>query len=355
MRHIVWQQLNGGQILMKHRLFLAAALFSFSVAAAAAPRVTVTTPTNNQQLGTPFNLVANASSNYQIVGWHVYLDGNNVYTGGQTNSISTSINTGTGTHQVVTRAWDSSGAYGDITEEITVTSNGGGGGGGGGNGLPTPPPGAIVFNHIEDRSHWSICHTSACSGGSGQGTDWMAQYQSNPSRDGSSTEFYNDGSWGNTLWTQKLGANNNVRNFLWDFWFYVDSNSQNYAQALEFDAFQFIGGYNYMIGSQCDYGRGYWDTWNESVGHWVQTSIACHKFTPNTWHHIQWYMTTNPNAHQYTYHVLVVDGQSHTVNYTGTAKNLGWGNNLGVQWQLDDNASGGGYHEWIDTATLTIW
>ena len=190
---------------MKYLLLLTAALLSLSIAATAAPTVTVSTPTNNSQVGTPFHLAANATSHYEIVGWHVYLDGNNVYTGGQTNSISASINASTGTHQLVTRAWDSTGAYGDVWQTITVTNNGGGGGGGG-NGLPTPPPGSIVFNNIQNRSNWSICHESSCSGGSGEGTDWMAQFQRTPSRDGSSTEFYNDGVWGNTLWTQKLGS-----------------------------------------------------------------------------------------------------------------------------------------------------
>ena len=338
---------------MKNRLLLAAALMSFSVAAAAAPRVTVTTPSNNSQVGSPFNLVANASSNYRIVGWHVYLDSVNVYTGGQTNSISTSINASPGTHQLVTRAWDSSGAYGDVWETITVTD--GGGGGGGGDGLPSPPPGAIVFNHIEDRGGWQWCHDRGCAGGSGQGAYWMAQYQRNPSRDGSSAEFFNSGVWANALWWNKVGAHNNVRNLEWDFWFQVDNASQSAGQALEFDAFQFIGGYNYMIGTQCNYGSHTWDTWDEATGHWVHTSISCPRFSSNTWHHVQWYMTTNPSAHQYTYHTLVVDGHSYTVNITHNAKYLAWGDNLGVQWQLDVNSSGQGYHEWIDQATLTVW
>jgi len=341
---------------MKYFYCLAAVCLSLSLAATASVTVTVTTPTNNQQVSSPFTLTAHATSSYPIVGWHIYIDSVDVYSAGQTSSISTSLMATAGTHQVVTRAWDSTGAYGSETEEITVTSvNGGGGDGGGGNGLPTPPSNAIWFHNIQNNGNWSTCHNPSCSGGDGEGTYWMAQHQSNPSRSGSSTEFYNSGTWSNSLWTQKLGANNNVRNFLWDFWFYVGNNSQQYGQALEFDAFQFIGGYNYMIGSQCDYGQHHWDTWNEATGHWIQTSIACPDFAPNTWHHIQWYMTTNPSAHQYTYHILVVDGTPHTVNYTGTAKNLNWGNNLGVQWQLDDNASGGGYEEWIDQATLAIW
>jgi hypothetical protein len=103
------------------------------------------------------------------------------------------------------------------------------------------------------------------------------------------------------------------------------------------------------------YPSGKWDTWDEASGHWVQSSLTCPKFSPNTWHHIQWYMTTNTSAHTYTYVTLVVDGNSRPVNVTNHAKNLGWGDNLGVQWQLDVNASGQGYHEWIDNATLAIW
>jgi hypothetical protein len=226
---------------------------------------------------------------------------------------------------------------------------------GGGNGLPIPPPWATVYSQIENGGNWGMCNSPSCAGGSGSGTYWMAQFQSSPSRDGSSTEFFNSGVWANALFYQKLGADDSVHNLLWDFYFYVDSNSQTAAQALEFDAFQFVDGYNYMIGSQCDYGAGLWDTWDEASGHWVPTSIECPKFSPNTWHHIQWYETTNTTNHQYTYVTLVVDGVGKSLNVTGNAKNLNWSDNLGVQWQLDVNATGEGYHEWIDTASLTVW
>ena len=341
---------------MKHVLLLVTVCLALSLAALAV-NVTVTSPANNSQVGSPFTLTANASSSYPITGWVVYLDSREVFSAGQTNSINATITAAAGSHQVVTRAWDSSGAYGSVSDNITVTTGGSGGGGNGtgGNGLPTPPPGAIVFNKIEQRGNWTWCNSPGCAGGDGNGSYWMAQNQSQPSLDGSSAEFFNSGVWDNALWIQKLGANDGVHNFLWDFYFYVDSNSQTAAQALEFDAFQFVGGYNYMIGSQCDYGHGMWDTWDEASGHWVQTSISCPKFAPNTWHHIQWYETTNTSTHKYTYVTLVVDGTSHPVNWTGNAKNLNWGDNLGVQWQLDVNATGEGYHEWIDNAKLTIW
>jgi len=331
---------------MKHLLFLTAVLLCASIASATVT-VTLSAPTNNQQTSSPFNLQAHASSQYTIVGWRAYLDGTSVYTAGQTNSINTNVNASSGGHQLVVRAWDSSGAYGSATVNITIT--------GSGNGLPTPPSGAIWFYNIQNRSNWSWCHDPGCAGGSGQGSYWMSQHNSNPSRSGSSTEFFNSGVWANALWWQKLGANDNVHNFLWDFWFYLDSNSQAAAQALEFDAFQFVHGYNYMIGTECDYGSGKWDTWDEATNQWIHSTIACPRFSTGSWHHIQWYMTTNTNNHTYTYVTLVVDGQSHPVNITRNSRNLGWSDNVGVQWQLDVNGSGEGYHEWIDNATLAIW
>jgi hypothetical protein len=50
-----------------------------------------------------------------------------------------------------------------------------------------------------------------------------------------------------------------------------------------------------------------------------------------------------------------VDGVAYYPNQTQSAKYVGWGDNIGAQWQLDVNASGTGFHEWVDKATLTVW
>jgi hypothetical protein len=221
--------------------------------------------------------------------------------------------------------------------------------------LPIPPPGATVFTQIQQMSGWQSCNAPSCAGGSGSGSYWMAQNQSRPSLSGASTEIFNSGVWSNALWWKKVGANNNVTNLLWDFYVQLDSTAASAAQALEYDSFQFVGGYNYMIGSQCNIAAGVWDLWNELSGHWIHTTIACHGFPANTWHHIQWYVTTNHATRSYRYVTLVVDGVPHPVNQTYNAKDLNWGDNLGVQYQLDVNASGQGYHEWFDQVKLTVW
>ena len=110
-----------------------------------------------------------------------------------------------------------------------------------------------------------------------------------------------------------------------------------------------------MLGTECNYGAKVWDTWSETTGHWVHTNIPCPKFSTNVWHHVQQYITINHSNHSYTYKTFVIDGRVYNLNQTQYAKNLHWGDNFGAQWQLDDNATGGGYHEWIEKAKLTAW
>ena len=323
----------------------------------AALAVSLASPAASSVVASSFTVQASASGSHPIVGWHAYLDNQNVITAGATGSISSTVNAGAaGNHQLVVRAWDSTGAYADKTINITVGSGTPPTPGGPGAGLPTPPSNAVVFNNINQMSSgWVPCGDSACAGGNGGGNYWQALFQTTPSLSGASMELYRDGVWDNALWHHKMGAHNSVTNVLFDFYLQVDSASLQHAQALESEAFQFVGGWNYMLGTQCDYGLGKWDTWSEASGHWLPTSIPCPKFSPNTWHHVQQYITINHSNHSYTYKTFVIDGTVYNLNQTQYANNLGWGDNLGAQWQLDDNASGGGYHEWIDKAKLTVW
>jgi hypothetical protein len=341
---------------MKNTILTALCLFASSCFAQVT--VTVSAPTAYATVAAPVHIQATAKSSHPVTGWQVYLDNADVASAGATGTLSLDLNASQGTHQIIVRAWDSTGEFGSQAFQATVSGSGSvktpaptpSGA------LPTVPSSAKVFGAIEQMtSGWASCDTAACAGGSGGGAFWQAFNQGSPSLDGSSMEIYHDGKWSNALWYRKVGANNAATNFLWDFYVQLDNASLTAGQALEYDAFQFVGGYNYMIGTECNYGAGVWDTWNEVTQKWLHTTVPCKKFTPGTWHHIQWYMTTNHSNHTYTYKTLVVDGVAYTLNQTQPAKYLGWGDNLGAQWQLDVNATGGGYHEWVDKAVLSVW
>jgi len=67
------------------------------------------------------------------------------------------------------------------------------------NGLPKPPAGAIVFSQIQQMSGWESCHDPGCAGGTGNGSYWLAQNQSQPSLSGASNQVYNSGVWANAV------------------------------------------------------------------------------------------------------------------------------------------------------------
>lgn len=221
--------------------------------------------------------------------------------------------------------------------------------------LPTPPAQAITFSNLQDSSGWSSCNDPGCSGGSGAGVYTMAQDQATPSLSGSSMELDNSGAWGDALWWNKLGPHPDASNFLWNFDFQVDDASLTAAQALEFDQFQFLAGYNYMMGTECNYATGFWDLWDGAAGHWRRTEVPCLQFQPGVWHHITLFAQRAPADSTYTFVTLSVDGISYALNQSYSAKNVGWDGQIGVQYQLDVNGSGQAYQEWVDNATLTVW
>jgi len=87
------------------------------------PTVTVLTPTNHANMGSPVNIQASASPSTggTISGWWVYVDGIGVYDAGPVSSLSAHLAMALGTHTVIVRAWDTSGGYGDQTLNLTVS------------------------------------------------------------------------------------------------------------------------------------------------------------------------------------------------------------------------------------------
>jgi len=213
-----------------------------------------------------------------------------------------------------------------------------------------------TYSNIDDNSAgWGSCTT--CAGGANEAdVYWMAQFQTTPSRDGSGTQLYISASkpFSDVLFWEKLGAQDWATHFTWDFWVYLDEASLG-AQALEYDIFQFVGGTEYMFGSQCVYTTGRWNVWNAGAARWVTIPVSCRPFKPKVWHHILWevHRTSDRRMH---YDSLTLDGIQHTVNIAEPSGPLpaGWSEDMGVQWQLDTAGSPLTFNEWIDNVKLTI-
>jgi hypothetical protein len=278
------------------------------------------------------------------------MDNQNVYqVTNSSNALTASVTLPAGQHTMYVKASDRAGGHGNSASfNISVPSSTTD------NPLPTPPATATAFNNIEEMTTgWRSC--SDCAGGGSTTTNYSTQLQSSPAMNGLSRQFYNGGtSWSNVLWIRSLGANNFATNFLWDFYVSFDSTAAANLWTAEYDLYQSIGGFEFMIGSQCNFGEGQWDIWDQAAINWIRTSIPCERFSPDTWHHIQWYLQ-RVSSTQYRYDTLVVDGQAYTINQTFSGSPVNWADSLGVQWQLDLASNGLPARQWIDKVTLTIW
>jgi len=219
--------------------------------------------------------------------------------------------------------------------------------------LPTPPANAQVLNQMQNDSTWGIC--SLCAAGTNTSSNyWMKPSQSQPSLSGSSLEMYAGGqSWTNVLFMDTILGTNNNTHFLWDFQVYHDPADEGHFWSSEFDFWQVLGGKEFMIGSQCDFGDGYWATWDTEGDRWVLNGIPCTHWTPG-WHHVQWYLE-RISPTQYRYDTLVFDGKAYGLNQTWNFGSTTWQDMIGVQFQLDQDTSGTPLHEWVDNVTLTTW
>ena len=79
---------------------------------------------NNANVGSPVNLraIASPTAGHSITGWRIYADGISAYSAAAVNSINANLGLKVGTHTLVVRTWDTSGAYGDRTLNLTVSA-----------------------------------------------------------------------------------------------------------------------------------------------------------------------------------------------------------------------------------------
>ncbi len=356
---------------------------SNAIVSTSSPTAKATSTTVNLQspqvgpASTPLSVQATATSPNGISGWVVYVDDAPAFQGNSNSgSLSVSVPVSDGSHNLYVRAWDNVTQNFGTSPTMNVTVNGSqatvsaatavstatatptaapAGPAPSSGPLPSVPDNAKVYESIQNRDGWQSC--SDCAGG-GSTTDnfWTAAHQGSPSRSGSSREFFIGGhSWSNALWYIKVEPGQSwASHFLWDFWVRFDGTSSDHAHTAEYDMWQTINGQEFMMGSQCNFESGVWDIWDSTNFRWVPTGAGCRRFSPDTWHHIQWYVE-RWGSHQYHYGVLVVDGEAHTFDQTFNTNSADWQDSVGVQFQLDQDSSGTPLHEWVDDVKLSIW
>lgn len=82
--------------------------------------VNITSPANGSTDNSPVNVTASASSSNAITGWEFYVDSVPTFNQGGGTQFNHSFSLSHGSHALMVRSWDTSGAYGDQTVNITV-------------------------------------------------------------------------------------------------------------------------------------------------------------------------------------------------------------------------------------------
>jgi len=311
--------------------------------------ITVSSPANGAAVSSPAHVIASASSTNPIVAMRIYVDNASVYLT-YSNRIDTFIPLSSGGHFVVVQSWDSTGQVSKTALNVSV---------GGAPPPPPPPPPASpsqakVFSNIDQMSGWESC--DICAGPGGQGptdTHWQAQFQTSPSQDGSSSQFFLGGStpFSDALWWKQLGGIDSVRFFKYDVdFFFTDPNA---PEALEFDVNQSVNGRKYIFGTECDFvGVKQWRVW-DYYAQWQATGVPCTAMKPNTWHHLTWEFERTLDTHTH-FIAVTVDGVRQMVNryYRPGFSSV---HELNVAFQMDGNANMTPYHVWLDKVNLTVW
>ena len=340
--------------------FTCSAVLVLSVPAFAG--VTVNSPANDADVSTTFTLSAYATvcSSVSVVSMGYSFDSSSDTTIIKAQSIDKSISSSTGTHTLHVKAWGSNGAScvkdvtinvkSSITSSSTTSSS-----------TTSIPSYADVVSSIEALSGWRAAHDS---GGAGSSSGYM-QMVSSPSKYGSSREFVTSFSNNGTeRYSVSFSDNVDAKNFFYDAWVYLTSSSSALGN-LEFDVNQTMSnGQTVLMGVQCDGWNGHW-TYTVNTGSasspkprwYAKSGTSCNPRNWSTykWHHVQASFSRDSSGY-ITYHAVWLDGVESALNVkVFGAADLGWGDVMNTQFQVDGYGSSGHVTAYVDKLTVSAW
>jgi len=323
--------------------------------------ITVNSPASDADVSSPFTLSASAStcSSTNVTAMGYSFDSSSDTTVIYSQTINKSVSSSTGTHTLHVKAWGPNGAacVKDVTINVrssstSTTST---------TSMISIPSYADVVSSIESLGGWRSAHDS---GGAGSSTGSMSMVSS-PSKYGSSRKFYTTfTNNGTERYSVSFNDNTSAQNFFYDVWVYLTSSSSKIGN-LEFDVNQTMpNGNTVLMGVQCDGWTGHW-AYTVNTGSatsvrpkWVSKSgSTCNPrhWSTYKWHHVQASMSRDSSGYV-TYHSIWLDGVQTSINAKVLgAADLGWGDVINTQFQVDGYGSSGSVTAYVDGLKVSAW
>jgi hypothetical protein len=341
---------------MKHATTLSAILLILTTGAVPAlAQTTVTSPTNGEQVSSPFTLTMDAStcSSQPVSAVGYSLDSSSSTSSWSAQSINGPVTAPNGSHTLHVKAWGDKG--GVCVTDVSINVGGTSGA------TSVVPSNAVRVSSIQTLGNWSAIHDGGTTGSS-SGTMSMS---SSPSLTGAARLFANQfNNFGGERYSAQFADDNTSTNFFYDTWVYIANNANGFSN-LEFDLNQTIpNGQTVIMGFQCD---SWIQRWDYSVNGgsptapndtWLHSYAPCnvHSWGVNQWHHVQIYFSHNESG-WVTYHSVWLDGTEQDLNFTvfsGYA--LGWGPAVSTNFQVDGASSGTTWgNVYLDELTVYRW
>lgn len=325
----------------------------------ASAQTTIISPTNNQQVSSPFtlNMSASSCSSKPVTAVGYSLDSSSSTSAWNAQSIDGPVGAPTGNHTLHVKVWNGSGGVCVTDVPIDVVGAGAATSGA----MAVVPSSATSVSSIQTMSNWVSIHDGGTPGSS-SGTMSMT---GSPSLTGSARLFANQfNDYGGERYSVQFSDDVNASNFLYDTWVYIANNADGIAN-LEFDLEQTMAnGQTAIMGFQCD---GWVQRWDYTVNAgsptapndtWLHSYSPCnvHSWGANQWHHVQIYFTRNTSG-WVTYHSVWLDGAEQDLNFTVfSGYSLGWAPTILTNFQIDGNSSGTTWgNVYLDEMTVYRW
>lgn len=325
-----------------------------TVAASALAQTTVSSPTNGEQVTSPFtlNMEASTCSSLPVTEVGYSLDNSSSTSMWAAQYIDGPVGAPLGSHTLHVKVWNDKG--GVCVTDISIDVAAGGA-------TSVIPAYAVKVSSIQTMGNWTSIHDGGTPGSS-SGTMSLV---SSPSLTGTARLFANQfNDFGGERYSAQFDDNTTSENFFYDVWVYIATNANGFSN-LEFDLNQTMrNGETVVMGFQCDSWIQRWDyavnggSPTQSNDTWLHSYAPCnvHNWGANQWHHVQIYFSHADNG-WVTYHSVWLDGAEQDLNFTVfSAYALGWAPAILTNFQIDGISSGTTWgNVYLDEMTVYRW